>query len=309
MNRKQSPKLQILTAVFFSACFAPLSLTAQATMDGLFSGAQGQTQQQQQQQDQQPVTPQQQDVYPSASTMQIGPRTLSQQDPTVQNQQTQSQYLNQQNMRPQQAPPSELTGFQRLVAASVGKVLPIYGASLFSDVPSTFAPVDRVPVTPEYAIGPGDELLVHIWGQVNLDGRFTVDRTGNVYLPQIGAVHVAGIPFAQLTSYMKSQIGHNFRNFDLNVNIGQLRSIQVFVVGNAKRPGSYTVSSLSTLVNALFASGGPTPMGSLRNIQVRRGNTVVTTFDMYDLILRGDVRDGQTVAVDEGDGKLSLKVA
>ena len=186
------------------------------------------------------------------------------------------------------APPSELTGFQRLVAATLGRVLPVYGASLFSDVPSTFAPVDRVPVTPEYAIGPGDELLVHVWGQVNLDGRFTVDRSGNVYLPQVGAIHVAGIPFAQLTSYMKSQIGHNFRNFDLNVNMGQLRSIQVFVVGNAKRPGSYTISSLSTLVNALFASGGPTPMGSLRSIQLKRGNATVTVFDLYDLILSGD---------------------
>ncbi|WP_419805468.1 SLBB domain-containing protein [Terriglobus sp.] len=254
-------------------------------MDGLFSGAQ-QQQQQSQPQDQVPVSAQPQTLFPSTSGLQAGPRTLTQQDTTVPNQQ--NQLYNLQNQRPLPVPPGELTGFQRLVAASVGKVLPIFGASLFSDVPSTFAPVDRIPVTPDYAIGPGDELLVHLWGQVNLDGRFPVDRSGNVYLPQIGAVHVAGIPFAQLTDYMKSQIGRNFRNFDLNVNIGQLRSIQVFVVGNAKRPGSYTISSLSTLVNALFASGGPTPMGSLRAIQVKRGNQTVTTFDFYDLLLRGD---------------------
>jgi len=184
--------------------------------------------------------------------------------------------------------PVQLTAFQRLAAASIGKVLPIFGSNLFSNVPSTFAPVDRIPVTPEYVIGPGDELLIRLWGQVTLDGHFTVDRSGNVYIPQVGAIRVAGIPFAQLTDLLRSQIGRTFRNFDINVNIGQLRSIQIFIVGEAKRPGSYTISSLSTLVNALFASGGPAPMGSMRRIQVKRAGEVVTTFDLYDLLLRGD---------------------
>jgi polysaccharide export outer membrane protein len=196
-------------------------------------------------------------------------------------------------------PPVLLTPYQRLVAASVGKVLPIFGSNLFNNVPATFAPVDRIPVTPEYLIGPGDELLIRLWGQVTLDGHFTVDRSGNVYLPQVGAVRVAGIPFAKLTDYLRAQIGHNFRNFDINVNIGQLRSIQIFVVGEAKRPGSYTVSSLSTLVNALFASGGPGPMGSLRNIQVKRNGEAVITFDFYDLLLKGDKsKDVQLVSGD-----------
>jgi polysaccharide biosynthesis/export protein len=185
-------------------------------------------------------------------------------------------------------PPVPLTPYQRLVASSIGKVLPIFGSTLFSNVPATFAPVDRIPVTPEYLIGPGDELLIRLWGQVTLDGHFTVDRSGNVYLPQVGAVRVAGIPFAKLTDYLRSQIGRTFRNFDINVNIGQLRSIQIFVVGEAKRPGSYTVSSLSTLVNALFASGGPGPMGSMRDIQVKRNGETVITFDFYDLLLKGD---------------------
>jgi polysaccharide export outer membrane protein len=196
-------------------------------------------------------------------------------------------------------PPVLLTPFQRLVASSVGKVLPIFGSNLFNNVPATFAPVDRIPVTPEYLIGPGDELLIRLWGQVTLDGHFTVDRSGNVYLPQVGAVRVAGIPFAKLTDYLRAQIGRNFRNFDINVNIGQLRSIQIFVVGEAKRPGSYTVSSLSTLVNALFASGGPGPMGSLRNIQVKRNGEAVITFDFYDLLLKGDKsKDVQLVSGD-----------
>ena len=195
--------------------------------------------------------------------------------------------------------PVQLTAFQRLVAASVGRVLPVFGSTLFTNVPSTFSPVDRIPVTPDYVIGPGDELLIRIWGQVTLDGHFTVDRTGNVYIPQVGAIRVAGVPFAKVTDLLRAQIGRTFRNFDLNVNIGQLRSIQIFVVGHAKRPGSYTISSLSTLVNALFASGGPAPMGSMRNIQVKRGKETITTFDLYDLLLKGD--KSKDVALISGD--------
>ena len=185
--------------------------------------------------------------------------------------------------------PEPLTPFQRLAAASIGKILPIFGSSLFGNgVPSTFAPVNRVPVTPEYVIGPGDELLIRLWGQVTLDSRFTVDRSGNIYIPQVGTVSVAGLPFAQIEQYLRSRIARNFRNFDINVNMGQLRSIQIFVVGEARRPGSYTVSSLSTLVNALFASGGPSSVGSLRRIQVKRGGATIAEFDLYDLLLKGD---------------------
>jgi protein involved in polysaccharide export with SLBB domain len=193
----------------------------------------------------------------------------------------------------------ELSDFQRLVASSVGKVLPIYGLNLFTNPPSTFAPVNSIPVTPNYVIGPGDELLIRIWGQILLDGHFTVDRSGAVYIPQVGQVQVAGISFDKITDYLRAQIGRNFKNFDVNVNMGQLRSIDVFVVGEAKKPGSYTVSSLSTLVNAVFSSGGPTPGGSLRNIQLKRGQQVVTTFDFYDLLIKGDKsRDVQLLTGD-----------
>ena len=96
------------------------------------------------------------------------------------------------------------------------------------------------------------------------------------------------LQFAQLQDHLKAQMGRVFRNFDLNVNMGQLRSIQVFVVGQARRPGSYTISSLSTLTNALFATGGPTPQGSMRHIQLKRAGKVVVDFDLYDLLQRGD---------------------
>ena len=200
------------------------------------------------------------------------------------NQRNQPNELNRGNLLPLDSP----TEFQQMVANSTGKILPIYGAKLFRNPPSTFAPLDMVPVTPDYLIGPGDELLIQVWGQVTLNSRFTVDRAGNIYIPQVGTMRVAGMPFGQVQDYLKSQMGKVFRNFDLNVNMGQLRSIQVFVVGQARRPGNYTISSLSTLVNALFVTGGPTPQGSMRHIQVKRGGKIVTDYDLYDLLLHGD---------------------
>ena len=181
-----------------------------------------------------------------------------------------------------------VTEFQEFVASSLGRKLPIYGHSLFDRVPTTFAPVDRIPVTDDYVIGPGDEVLIRAWGQIDLDGKLVVDREGEVFLPKVGALAVAGLKYQQLPEFFRTAIGRVFRNFDLTVSLGQLRSIQVFVVGQARHPGNYTVSSLSTLVNALFASGGPSASGSMRRIQLKRNNLVVTEFDFYDLLLRGD---------------------
>jgi len=184
--------------------------------------------------------------------------------------------------------PGERNEFQDLVLQSVGHDLPMFGYNLFQHVPSTFAPVDRVPVTQDYVVGPGDELLIRGWGGVDIDYRAIVDRDGAIVIPRVGAINVAGIRFQDLHAYLKTAIGRSFRNFDLNVTLGQLRSIQVFVVGEAVRPGAYTLSSLSTLINAVFASGGPTPKGSMRAIQLKRRDKVVTEFDMYDLLLKGD---------------------
>jgi len=184
--------------------------------------------------------------------------------------------------------PQALTEFQMLVAASVGRIVPVYGADLFTNVPDTFAPVQRLPVTPDYVIGPGDELLIRTWGQVTQNLHLTVDRSGSVYVPQVGEIRVAGLQFRQLQSLLKGRFDRVYRNYDLNVNLGQLRSIQVFVTGQARRPGSYTISSLSTLVNAVFACGGPGAHGSLRHIQVKRNGALIADFDLYDLLLKGD---------------------
>ena len=178
--------------------------------------------------------------------------------------------------------------FQDFVAQSLGRYLPLFGFNLFAGVPSTFAPVDSIPVTPDYVVGPGDEILIRAWGQVDIDYRAVVDRNGLINIPRVGNVNVAGIRYQELSGYLRTAIGRIFRNFQLNVTLGQLRSIQIFVVGHARRPGSYTVSSLSTLVNAVFASGGPSPKGSMRRIQLKRADRTVTEFDLYDLLLKGD---------------------
>ena len=180
------------------------------------------------------------------------------------------------------------TAFQQFVASSIGEFLPLFGSELFIEVPTTFAPLDRIPVSSDYVIGPGDEILLRIWGQVNLNLALTVDRAGSIFIPQAGNIDVAGLRFQQLPGYLRSQLERVFLNFDLSVNMGELRSIQVFVVGSARRPGVFTVSSLSTLVNALFASGGPSSQGSMRRIQLKRGANVITEFDFYDLLLSGD---------------------
>lgn len=195
--------------------------------------------------------------------------------------------------------PGPLTEFQMLVAGSIGHILPVYGADLFTDVPDTFAPVQRLPVTPDYVIGPGDELLIRTWGQVTQNLHLTVDRSGSVYIPQVGEFRVAGMQFKQLQGFLKARFDRVYRNYDLNVNLGQLRSIQVFVTGEARKPGNYTISSLSTLVNAVFACGGPAPGGSLRHIQVRRNGTLLADFDLYDLLLRGD--KSKDVSLESGD--------
>ncbi len=184
--------------------------------------------------------------------------------------------------------PTERNEFQDFVAQSLGRELPLFGFSLFQNVPSTFAPLDRVPVTPDYVVGPGDELVINAWGQVDIDYRAVVDRNGAISIPRVGSIAVAGVRFQDLEDHLKRAIGRVFTNFELKVTMGQLRSIQIFMVGQALRPGTYTVSSLSTLVNALFVAGGPSVKGSMRAIQLKRGDKLITEFDMYDLLLKGD---------------------
>ena len=187
------------------------------------------------------------------------------------------------------APLPAPTDFQLLIWSSLGELLPIYGESLFQQVPSTFAPLREVNVTPDYPLGPGDQLVIRVWGQVNFNAQLTVDRSGSVYLPRVGEIHVVGLPFSDAKVHIHDALSHIYKNFELDVEMGQLRSMEVFVVGQARRPGTYTLSSLSTLVTALFVTGGPSVHGSLRDVQLRRSGRTVTHFDLYDLLIFGDM--------------------
>ena len=184
--------------------------------------------------------------------------------------------------------PITRSDFELFAEDAAGHPLPVYGRQLFEQAPSTFAPMDLIPVPADYVLGPGDELLIRVWGKVDLDARATVDRNGQISLPKIGTLTVAGLRYEQLDGYLRTAVGTLYKDFELNVTLGQLRSMQIFVLGNARQPGAYTVGSLSTLVDALFASGGPSAHGTMRDIQLRRGNRLLSDFDLYDLLQRGD---------------------
>ena len=124
--------------------------------------------------------------------------------------------------------------------------------------------------------------------RLELETRVVIDRNGQIFLPKVGALTPAGLRFDQLQTYIHSAIGKLYKDFEVSVTLGQLRSIQIFVLGSARQPGVYTISSLSTLVNAIFASGGPSATGSMRHIELRRNNSVISQFDLYDLLRSGD---------------------
>jgi polysaccharide export outer membrane protein len=195
------------------------------------------------------------------------------------------------NRRLRIAPPSkeeieEDTEFQKFVTASTGHRLSFFGSDLFSR--ATFAPVLNGPAPQEMIIGPDDELKIRIWGQVNFSADLRVSRAGDIYLPKVGPVHVAGIRFSDVASHLKMAIQPVYRNFDLTVDLGEIHTIQIYMTGFARRPGAYTVSGLSTLVDAVFASGGPSEQGSMRHVLLKRGGKVITDFDLYVLVVNGD---------------------
>ena len=210
------------------------------------------------------------------------------------------------------AAPEPPTDLQRLAQASTGELLPIFGHNLFLTPPSTFAPGDQIAVAPDYVVGPGDDVLLRIWGPEVFNGQLTVDRSGAIYLPKVGSIQVAGLRFDELQKQINAALSRTYRNFDTSVNVGHLRSIQVYVVGEARHPGAYTVSSLSTVLNALFVSGGPDAQGSLRHIQVRRAGRPVSEFDLYDFILHGDkskdiqLETGDTIFIPASGAQVAL---
>ena len=185
--------------------------------------------------------------------------------------------------------PSE---FERFIAGNVPSEISTgisqFGYGLFGKSSSAFTPATNVPVSSGYVLGPGDGMRITIWGKVEGSWDAVIDRDGNITLPKIGVIGVTGMTFAELRDFLQKEFSKYYTGFEMNVSMGALKTIRVYVVGNALRPGAYTLSSLSTLVNALFETGGPDKTGTMRDIQVKRNGEVAGHFDMYDFLLKGD---------------------
>lgn len=165
-----------------------------------------------------------------------------------------------------------------------------FGYDLFAGRVSTFAPATDVPVPSEYIVGPGDAIEVQLTGNSKGRHKLVVGRNGSVNFPELGPIPVSGLTYEEMRSLLMERVRDQMIGTRANISIGELRSIRIFVLGDAETPGSYTVSGLSTITNALFVSGGVKKIGSLRNIELKRNGATVVRLDLYDLLLKGDTR-------------------
>ncbi len=196
-------------------------------------------------------------------------------------------------------PPAAANPFEAYVSGVAGKPLRRFGAELLVPEARDFSAPATTPVPGDYRINPGDQLQLGLSGSVQAQLRLTVDNEGRIFVPRVGAIMVAGTRYADLHSLVSRHIERQYREFKLEVTVAALKGLTVYVTGFAQRPGSYTVSSLSTLVNAVLAAGGPSAGGSFRSIQLKRDGRVVSDFDLYDLLLKGD--NSAAASLENGD--------
>ncbi len=186
---------------------------------------------------------------------------------------------------------------------TISRELKQYGYDFFAKGGSTFAPVTNVPVGPDYAIGPGDQFTIHLWGKAEKTYETSVTRDGTIVLPRLGSLDVNGLTFTELKKFLYHKFKQYYPDFQLSITMGRLRTIRIFLVGEAKNPGTYAVSSLSSVISALSATGGPNKNGSLRNIKLFRAGKQIVSLDLYDFFIQGlknkDVRlqPGDTIFI------------
>jgi protein involved in polysaccharide export with SLBB domain len=144
-----------------------------------------------------------------------------------------------------------------------------------------------VPVGPDYVLGPGDELVIDYWGASSQHIQRSVDREGRISIPEAGSTVVAGRTLGEVQQTIQKMLSHQLRGISVDVTLGKLRTVRVYVVGDVKNPGAYDISSLSTALSALIAAGGPTDTGSYRTVKHFRGKALVEEVDLYDLMLKG----------------------
>jgi len=175
-----------------------------------------------------------------------------------------------------------------------------FGASLLTDPSVGLGITDPLPTVPgSYVIKPGDEVSVTIWGALDADLRLIVSRSGTISIPRVGAINVGGLRYADLAPTITRQVDQQFHNFQLTATLGAVRAIRVFVSGYAQRPGSVTVSGLSSLLHVVMRAGGPSAAGSFRDIRLNRGGREVARFDLYDVLLKDDRRVDDLVQPDD----------
>lgn len=166
-----------------------------------------------------------------------------------------------------------------------------FGLSLFSGSPSTFAPIGDVPVPSDYTIGAGDEIVIQLFGKENQTHRLRVNRAGVINFPSLGPIQVAGLKFSEMRQSLEQRVEEQMIGIRSDISLGELRTMQIFVMGDAYKPGAYTVSALTTLSQAIYYSGGFSQSGALRNIQLKRDGQLIVELDLYDLLLKGDSRN------------------
>ena len=194
--------------------------------------------------------------------------------------------LLEQAQRPRLPPAPD--AFEKYVGQLLSHPIRRFGEMLTSGLGRDFTPNLATTVPPDYLMNAGDELLIRTSGSIDANLRLKIDSDGRIFIPRVGSVVVGGVRYGDLPKILTARVGEQFRTFKLSVSIAQLHGITVYVTGYAAQPGAYTLNSLSTLVNAVMAAGGPGPGGSFRTIQLRRGDEVVSDFDFYALLLNGD---------------------
>ncbi|MET2852548.1 SLBB domain-containing protein [Vibrio owensii] len=166
-----------------------------------------------------------------------------------------------------------------------------FGLDLFAGSPTTFAPVSDVPVPSNYTVGAGDEIVIQLFGKENTTHRLRVNRAGTINFPLLGPVQVAGMSFSDVRDSLNQRVKEQMIGVRSDISLGEMRTMQVFVMGDAYKPGAYTVSALTTISQAIYYSGGFGESGALRNVQLKRNGQVIRKLDMYDLLLKGDARN------------------
>jgi len=183
------------------------------------------------------------------------------------------------------APPNE---YEKFVESVIGKKLPRFGADLLVPATRDFAAPATATVPPAYILNPGDQILIGLSGSIDGTIDAVIDNNGRIFIPKVGPIRLGGVAYGDLKSVLTRAIGTQYRDFRLSVSVTKLRGIRVYVTGFANNPGAYSVNSLSTMANAVLAAGGPAAGGSFRQIKLYRNGELVSDFDLYDLIRRGD---------------------